>query len=265
MSLSHAIRQEAARHAKAASNTVQLAEVAEIDPLVLRLMGSRHVVYSDQLVLSQAVKQYDAGDGIKVDDVAVVIRKIVGGEANWVVTDVVSDADSPGESARVASLEGRATALEAQAATVDAARGAFAATRSADLTGVTGGNFQVPMNQELFDVDGWFDPATGLYTPQLPGIYALYAHIYLSSVPAANVRFFAGVSKNGALPLFGQVCWTLATNDNRADVGPILFTADGVTDSFRSACNHNSGSAQTVGAASGENRFGGWRLGRATP
>lgn len=104
--LGDAIKAISRRSERAAQSVVQLAVVQSVDPLVLELTESRHVVHADELVLAQSVKQYDAGDGIQPDDVAVLVRKIAGGEAHWIVTDVVADADSQGTSTRVASLEG---------------------------------------------------------------------------------------------------------------------------------------------------------------
>lgn len=162
--LGGAIRAHAAKAASTAAKTVQLATVTDADPLTLEMTESRHVLHDDQFILSQLVKQYDAGDGIQVDDVLVLIRKATNGTVTWYATDVVSDADSPGVSGRVSALEaamavaqGQITALQAAtAASYDVAIPAATNWTSTASYSVIG---------RLYVLQGFFSKTGGTGTP----------------------------------------------------------------------------------------------------
>lgn len=146
-----------------------------------------------------------------------------------------------------------------------AAVGAFAAHRSSMFGPNASGNIAVPMNAEDLDVSEWFDPTTGLYTPQLPGIYALTSQFQISTAPAAGTRFFAGVSRtggSGSITPIGPVLWSAGgANDNVVESGVIMMMANGDDDAFEAFYSHNSGSSQSV-LGSANTRFQGWYLGQ---
>lgn len=136
--------------------------------------------------------------------------------------------------------------------------GAFEARPSGTFGPSGAGWIVVTMAAEQFDVSSWYDTATSKYTPLRAGYYLLHTHIHESTVGTGH-RLIAGISKNGTLYAGVGQYTTVAGDDYRVDVTRIIF-ANGTTDWFQPAYNHNSGTSQSVGV---ECAFSGHYIGAA--
>lgn len=145
-------------------------------------------------------------------------------------------------------IEALETALAAHAADETAIHGIVAAsglvTEQDERTGLfacyRNGAVNIPANSaplevlfenEDFDVDGWYNPATGRYTPQVPGWYDLSA---LISATLASLRaIFIGIAKNGTIVKHGNLGWNASgSNSTGASSARSLVKANGSTDFF---------------------------------
>lgn len=93
--LRQAIQSQTSRAVERASELVQLALVVDTTDLTLELLESRATLYSDEIDLTQMVRQYDRDAGIAEGDTAVVVHKRTGGELQWLVVAILSDGELP--------------------------------------------------------------------------------------------------------------------------------------------------------------------------
>ncbi len=133
-------------------------------------------------------------------------------------------------------------------------RGFFSAYRSANVS--VGSNTKLPFDVERWDFDGWFDTATGIYTPKLAGYYLINFTAMFSFASAFN--FTLGVYKNGAEAAFGSHDYTAAAWSAAVSVGTVILYANGTTDNF--GIYQTEGYTGTFLAGETKSRFEGYRL-----
>jgi len=143
------------------------------------------------------------------------------------------------------------------------AKGAFSAYRSTNQAIATGAGTVVVFDAEEFDVSGWFDTATGKFTPQVPGYYRLSANISSAAVQAADIGWAPVIRKNGAsyknLPNSAQR--NSATPVSAG--GSVIAQANGTTDYFEVLHTHTAGTPTNVGGGAALTYFQGEFIGRS--
>lgn len=117
--------------------------------------------------------------------------------------------------------------------------GAFSAYRNAAVSLATGAT--MVFDAEEFDPSSWFSVATGLYTPQVAGIYRLSWAINTGAIMTADAAFGTFLLKNGANHRRGQLMFQRATSTGPCSVGSALVQANGTTDNFGVAVEHGNG------------------------
>lgn len=128
-----------------------------------------------------------------------------------------------------------------------AQRGLFSAYRNAALSLATGNT--VLFDTEERDLSGWYDPATGRFTPQTQGYYRLSWS--LAGTVVAGQYLIAEVFKNGALHKLPAAVGTVIGGAAAVSGGSIQVVANGTTDYFSIVLVHNTGGSLvlSVGAS----------------
>ncbi len=130
--------------------------------------------------------------------------------------------------------------------------------------GYTSGQLIVLSNAE-FDTGGWFNGATGLYTPLVAGYYRMSWAVRSGPAEAFAGTWQTRLVKNGVENRQGsvspspQVGPTLVADS----VGSAIVTANGSTDTFGIAVLHNKGSAAVVAGGAGYTHLHAELLGRS--
>lgn len=122
--------------------------------------------------------------------------------------------------------------------------GAFSAYRAAALAVVTG--TAIIFDTIEWDQSGWFNAATGAFTPKIAGRYRLMWGIQSAAVLAADVYWINAVEKNGALERRGQTGYQRGGVVSVNGSGSALVTANGTTDTFKVALTHGVGAATGI-------------------
>lgn len=143
------------------------------------------------------------------------------------------------------------------------AKGAFSAYRAGTQSIATGAGTVIVFDTEEFDVSGWFDTATGRYTPQVPGYYRLSANVASSAVQAVDVAWAPVLRKNGSSYK------NLPNNAQRNGATPIsaggsvIAVANGTTDYFEVLHTHTAASATLIAGGAALTYFQGELIGRS--
>lgn len=146
--------------------------------------------------------------------------------------------------------------------------GAFSAYQSVEQADLANTAFtKVICNMEPEDVSGWYDPATGVFTPQKAGLYVFSGKTTLSSVVDGKI-VVVSVFKNGVR--FKDLVYAHTGSNVAISPGgatPPIF-ANGTTDAFDMRVYHNFGTTGTAlpDTVVGENEtyFGGFFVGTRT-
>jgi hypothetical protein len=107
--------------------------------------------------------------------------------------------------------------------------------------------------EEEFDVDGWFDPVTGRYTPQIPGIYVFHLQISWSNQADRDEYDYCRTMlfKNGSVvQSAGQgpvMPWQAPASGGVSPTtgGSVLAQANGTTDYFQLGAYWSANSPNT--------------------
>jgi hypothetical protein len=145
------------------------------------------------------------------------------------------------------------------------ARGAFSAYRGAGgLSLATGGVviFDNDATPPAADVSAWYDTATGLYTPQIPGWYRLSCSVAPAGALTADVFWQVTLRKNAAELHRGQIAYQRGTQPVQSS-GTWIVQANGTTDNFAIGILHGVGAAQLIGTGTLLTYFHGELIGRA--
>lgn len=141
------------------------------------------------------------------------------------------------------------------------AKGAFSAFRGAAATYPTAS--VVVFDNEDFDVSGWFDTATGRFTPQAAGYYRLSWCVRVQGTTLAADKFWlASLRKNGTVARIGQLNWQRGASGINS-TGASVVSANGTTDFFDVIIEHDhtAGAPLLVGTA--QTYFTGEMIGRS--
>lgn len=111
------------------------------------------------------------------------------------------------------------------------AKGAFSAYRNAAATLPTTLSDLV-FDTEEFDVSNWYDPATGVYTPQVAGVYRFSWSVWTNATGTADSQLVAHLYKNGTRIKAGLDGVQRGTNQI-ASGHSVLAKANGTTDAFK--------------------------------
>lgn len=109
-------------------------------------------------------------------------------------------------------------------------RGTFSAYLASALALSTNPQTPLVLDGERFDVSGWFDSATGLFTPQVAGYYR-FSWLVSVSPGASGQGFVAGLVKNGLLVAQGSYSVSVAGH-TQSSGGSAVMVANGSTDAF---------------------------------
>lgn len=127
------------------------------------------------------------------------------------------------------------------------AKGAFSAYRNAAQTVATAGLVGFDTDSGTgFDVSGWYDTSTGLYTPQRAGYYRLSTSVASSAAQAADVFWQVSLRKNGVELQRGPIAYQRGTQPVQAG-GTWIVQANGSTDAFSIILLHNNGGTPNIG------------------
>lgn len=111
------------------------------------------------------------------------------------------------------------------------AKGAVGAYRTTDAAVVDGAT--ITLDAEEFDVSGWFNTATGLYTPQIAGYYRISWQVEGSVTdPNTGTVFRSILEKNGATHKYGSLFHREDGGLPPASAGSAVVVANGSTDAF---------------------------------
>lgn len=90
----------------------------------------------------------------------------------------------------------------------------------------------ITFDTEQFDTSGWYDEATGRFTPLVAGYYRFAWGIRLASVVAGQ-ELLSSLWKNGAVAAYGQTAAGVAGHTHGpSSVGATILSANGSTDYF---------------------------------
>lgn len=141
------------------------------------------------------------------------------------------------------------------------ARGAFFAYRNAAVS--LADSAVVVFDTEQADVSNWFDPATGRFTPQVPGYYAFSWSIKAGAALAADVYWSSSLRKNASIHTNGQLNYQRGAAAAVMSQGNSQAVANGTTDFFDVIVQHGVGAAQSIAAAAPNTFFCGRLIGRS--
>lgn len=155
---------------------------------------------------------------------------------------------------------GAVTLLKTATGSNGLAAGCFSAYRNAALNSPAASTAVITFDAEEFDVSGWYDTATGRFTPQSPGYYRLNAAVRLASV-AAGTGWRLQIAKNGTAfrELLGQYRVTTASQPISVG-GSTIVQANGTTDYFTVILESTDG-AQAITVAARYTYFQGELVG----
>jgi hypothetical protein len=148
--------------------------------------------------------------------------------------------------------------FEALAVDLTGLDGSFSASRGAGVSLADGA--VVVFDSEAWDTEGWFDVATGRFTPQEPGVYRLGAGVAPVSAITAENYWGVDIRKNGS----GH------RTDYRIQRGTVvptphaslLVAANGSTDYFDVMVEHNQGGSVAIQTSIAMTYFQGELVGR---
>lgn len=109
-------------------------------------------------------------------------------------------------------------------------KGTFSAYRATPLV-ISSNPELLVLDGELFDVSGWFDTSTGLFTPQVAGYYRFSWGALVSAPIGAGHVMVAQLAKNGVVAQAGQAAVSQVGLPYNS-VGSAIAQANGSTDSF---------------------------------
>jgi hypothetical protein len=134
--------------------------------------------------------------------------------------------------------------LQTLLARYEKAVGGFNVYRNAAVSYATGS--VVVFDTELFDYSGWYDTATGKYTPLIAGLYQ-FSWLVTDNNPlgAADRYWLTHIRKNGTIVGDGQLLWQRSTQGPNSG-GSMLLEANGSTDYFEITVEHNEGAAEDI-------------------
>jgi hypothetical protein len=143
------------------------------------------------------------------------------------------------------------------------AQGAFSAYRSAALNAAASGTpLAIVFGTDEFDVSGWFDVATGVFTPQVAGYYRLSARVGMSSSPTPPGSQLLMLQKNGADFRRLDRMQDISSSGEGVN-GTTTVQANGTTDAFRISFTQSGYSTLTIGVGASLCYFQGELIGRS--
>lgn len=143
------------------------------------------------------------------------------------------------------------------------AKGAFRAFRTAAHTLATGGVIVYDTDTGAgFDVSGWFDTTTGIFTPQVAGYYRFSWSVMSSGAFTAGSLLGSTLQKNGTDAAAGGRFMQSGTSAPNS-VGTDIQVANGTTDNFKVTVVHTNGGLMTVQTGAANTYFSGELIGRA--
>lgn len=109
-------------------------------------------------------------------------------------------------------------------------KGTFFAYRATALA-LTASPQTIVFDGELFDVSGWLNTSTGLFTPQVAGFYRFSWNVLVPAPGGSGRQLVAGLQKNGLVVAQGQSTLSSAgVAQNSA--GSAIAQANGTSDAF---------------------------------
>lgn len=115
----------------------------------------------------------------------------------------------------------------------------------------------VVFDAESFDTQGWYNPATGRFTPQVAGYYRLSTTVMSNSTLTADNYYIARIRKNGADVATGPPTFQRGSATTPASSATDVVFANGTTDYFDVGVYHNQGVAFPLAGASVYTYFAG--------
>lgn len=91
MTFAHQLKQYTRQQLAESRNRVQVAEIVQVDPLVLELVESGVRLDTDELRLAGHVAAFAEDPGLQQDELVTVFRQELSGDIYWLVTAVDSE------------------------------------------------------------------------------------------------------------------------------------------------------------------------------
>lgn len=125
--------------------------------------------------------------------------------------------------------------------------GAFYGYKASGTLSVTQNVYtKAALNAELFDVDNWFSTSTGLYTPQVAGLYWVFGQVYMGP-GEADKQFWCNLSKNGTgnATIESGINWSDSADTNTCSCEGII-QMNGTTDTIQLDCYQGGTAAHNL-------------------
>lgn len=121
-----------------------------------------------------------------------------------------------------------------QAAASSGKVGFVNAYRASNLTLTNSAFTAVPFTTKVTDVSSWYDPTTGVYTPQVAGYYLATANVLLdvSGGTAASRLVLCSLFKNGSEHKRCGAQYPSSTVVNPTASASVMFEANGSSEAF---------------------------------
>lgn len=154
------------------------------------------------------------------------------------------------------TIDGRLTTAEGDIAAIkttpNRAIGAFAAAANGVVTPPGTDYSAIP---ERFDSSGWYDPATGRYSPKVAGYYQLQASTYVLTSVSTSLQLTIMKNNNE----FVRYQYAFPSSGYPAATLPVVVQANGTTDYFWVRMRFSIASAGSLEQVS----FSGFLIGRS--
>lgn len=137
-------------------------------------------------------------------------------------------------------------------------RGLFVAYRDASWS-ITSGDTLV-WDTKAKDVEDWYDPTTGIYTPKIPGLYLFASRAGFTS-STSNRNLWMRLYKNDAAHKTFGLNWCPVGSNSVYTVGSVIAEANGTTDNFRVKGFHNETGAKALFTGEEFAEFSGFLVG----
>lgn len=127
---------------------------------------------------------------------------------------------------------------------------AYRSTAASYATGAT-----VLFDSET-DLNGWYDPTTGIFLPTVAGMYRVSWFVSLATLlTTGNKLQVSAVTGASALAASGSVALQSGTGGLLTSSGSSLLAFNGTTDSIHIVLTHSNGGSVAIGSGTAESRF----------
>ena len=121
----------------------------------------------------------------------------------------------------------------------------------------------VIFNAVEFDTTGWYNAATGVFTPQVAGYYRISWQLHCGALLAADKYWTSRLLKDGLEHKRGSVSFQRGATATPRSSGTALVQANGSTTTFAVAVEHDVGGATLISGGAALTFFQAQLVGRS--